>query len=102
RSSLRSEKVGKDLTEYKRPGGDHLYTEKDLWILTARIIRLVFEYPWDIMQDIRAESLFRDFEKRFNCKFEDAKRSYPGVRQGKTDDENELLMIKYASLSYSR
>jgi len=97
-----SEKVGKDLTECKRPEGDHLYTEQDLWILIARIIRLVFDTPNDLMQDIKAESLIRDFEKRFDCKFDDMKTSHPGVRPGKTDDENELLMIKYASLFYSR
>ncbi len=97
-----SEKVGKDLGECKRPEGDHLYTEKDLWILIARISKLVFETPNDLMQDLTAHSLIKDFEKRFDCKFDDVKSANRSIRPGATDAENETLIVKYASLSYSR
>ncbi len=98
-----SEKVGKDLTECKRPDGDHLYTEKDLWILIARIVKIVFEHDGnDLMQDVKAHSLIKDFEKRFKCRFDDVKSSHPSVRPGKTDAENERLIVEYVSLQYSR
>jgi hypothetical protein len=97
-----SEKVGKDLGECKRPEGDHLYTEKDLWILVARIAKLVFETPDDLMQDLSAHALIKDFEKRFDCKFDDVKSANRGIRPGATDAENETLVMKYASLFYSR
>jgi len=99
--------VGKDLTECKRPDGSHLYTDQDLWILIARINQLVFaEGSGSLLSQLdtnmRAEALIRDFEKRFDCKFDDVKRANPRIRPGGTDAENETLIIKYASLAYSR
>lgn len=99
--------VGKDLTECKRPDGSHLYTEQDLWILIAKINQLVFaEGTGNLLSELdtnmRAEALIRDFEKRFDCKFDDVKSANQGIRPGTTDAENETLIVKYASLSYSR
>ena len=99
--------VGKDLTECKRPDGSHLYTDQDLWILIAKINQLVFaEGTGNLLSELdtnmRAEALIRDFEKRFDCKFDDVKSANQGIRPGTTDAENETLIVKYASLSYSR
>jgi len=99
--------VGKDLTECKRPDGSHLYTDTDLWILIARINQLVFNegtgsFISQLDTDMKATALIRDFEKRFECKFDEVKSSNPGIRPGKNDVENETLVVKYASLHYSR
>ena len=102
-----SNEVGKDLTECKRPDGSHLYTDTDLWILIAKINQLVFsENTGHLLSHLdtnaKAEALIRDFEKRFDCKFDDVKTANPKVRPGTNDAENETLIIKYASLEYSR
>jgi len=99
--------VGKDLTECKRPDGSHLYSDQDLWILIARINQLVFNENSGTLlgqmdTNMKAEALIRDFEKRFDCRFDDVKRANPKVRPGSTDAENESLIIKYAELHYSR
>jgi hypothetical protein len=102
-----SEKVDKDFTECKRPDESHFYTDQDLWILIARINQLVFaEGTGNLLSvldtDMKAEALIRDFEKRFDCKFDDVKIANRNIRPSATDAENETLIVKYASLSYSR
>jgi hypothetical protein len=99
--------TGKDLTECKRPDGQHLYTDQDLWILLSRINKVVLGRDassllstWD--GQIISEELIRDFEQRFDCKFRDIQKVNPHIKPGKTDQENWDIASKYAHLKYSR
>lgn len=99
--------VGKDLTECKRPSGDHLYTDQDLWILIAKINKIVFAENSDNMlsvmdTDRRSKDLIHDFERRFDCRFSDVKRANSAIRPGKTNEENYLIIERYSRLEYSR
>lgn len=102
--------VGLDLSECKRPDSTHLYTELDLWILIGRICQTVLNEdksnPISILgyggsMDVR-DVLIRDFERRFECKFDEIVKANPDVRPGANDHENYRIATKYASLKYSR
>ena len=98
---------GKDLTDCKRPDGQHLYTVNDLQILMGRICQIVLNTDmsnligkWDT--DNIVQQLISDFERRFECAFSDVKKANPDVRPGKNDAENRVIASRYASLKYSR
>jgi hypothetical protein len=110
-----SNEVGKDLTECKRPDGSHLYTETDLWILVAKLVQVGFTGK---IQNFASASgppllsvlntnqlsmnLISDFERRFQCKFDDVRRSSPYVHAADDGSEDEILIDRYASMEYSR
>jgi len=100
-------KTSKNLTESKNPEGSYLFIEQDVWILLSKLCQAAFnEDPENLLSvfstnDIVSE-LIKDFEHRFNCKLEDAKKAYPNVRPSSTTDENKNLVNRYASLQYSR
>jgi hypothetical protein len=98
---------GKELMEMKRSDGPHSYTDKDLQILLARISQVELNtYTgnligwWDNYRITR--ELIQDFERRFECKFDDAKRANLNINSGQTNSEIRQLISKYASLKYSR
>lgn len=98
---------GKDISECKRPDGEHLYIETDLWILLARICQTVIHedsgnFISKLKTNMSTDELIRDFERRFECGFEDVKRANPKIQPGKTNKDNYLISSKYASLKYSR
>jgi hypothetical protein len=102
-----SKVTSKEFTECERPDGQHFYTDTDLWILLARISQIVFNTDtsnlvglWDSERITR--EMIQDFERRFECKFDDVKRANPNIKPGKTDSENWELVSKYAALNYSR
>ena len=97
---------GKDLTECKRPDGKHFYTDKDLWILYSLLLHVVRSQPklitilaigpYDDSNIIG--QLIMDFERRFECKFGDVKRSNPHIHFSDSID----VTTKYTNLDYSR
>lgn len=102
-----SENTGKDLSECKRPDGKHLYKEIDLWILMAKLNKLVFVENstglFSVMNTNHvAEQLILDFERRFQCKFSDAKIANSHIRPGRNNAENYDIVNKYGNLQYSR
>jgi len=100
--------VGKDLTECVRPDGQHFYTEKDLRILCALILHSLRAEPSQIMKVAMKEwdvssvigKLVLDFEKRFECKFNDAMVANKHISP--FADDNMKITDKYDSLEYSR
>jgi hypothetical protein len=98
--------VGKDLSECKRPDGKHLYTELDILIMMARIIRCVFKHdisnPITILGGEQPDNIIADFERRFQCKFSDIKKANPNIKPANNDAGNAAIMNKYAHLNYSR
>jgi hypothetical protein len=97
----------RDLTECNHSGGQHLYTVTDLNILMGRICQIVLNTDisnligkWET--DNIVNQMITDFERRFECRFNDVKEANPDVRPGKSDAENWVIASKYASLQYSR
>jgi hypothetical protein len=98
--------TGKDLTECKRPDGRRFYTDKDLWILYSlllhsiraepRLITVLVSGPWDESNTIG--KLILDFEHRFECKFDDVKRSNPNIKFS----DSMQITANYPNLNYSR
>lgn len=87
---------GKDLSECKRPG-PKLYTEQDLRILLEKLCRLAFNEDISCLfscldTDRRADEMIADFERRFKCKFSDAKKTYPHIKQGSNNMENSKFI----------
>jgi len=106
--------VGKDLTECKRPDGSHLYTELDLWILVSKLANIGFTGRVSfasasgppllsvLSTNQTSMELISDFERRFQCKFDDVRRSSPYVHAKEDGSEDEVLINRYAELQYSR
>ena len=105
-----SVEIGKDLTECKRPDGEHLYTKQDVLILLAKLCRVnwgVAAQPLfaDLLSwfdaDRRTKTLIADFERRFECKFDEIKQANSDML--KDNGENDYSIItKYGELKYSR
>lgn len=105
-----SVETGKDLTECKRPDGEHLYTKQDIFILLAKLCKVNWGIanqpgvtdllPW-LNASRRTSELIADFERRFECKFDEIKQANSDTRNDY--DENDYSMItKYGELKYSR
>jgi hypothetical protein len=97
--------TGKDLTECKRPDGEHLYTDQDIMILYARIIRFVLfeQCETDLFNVFDRMDIIEDFEKRFKCKFDpDVQRANQHIKFGTTHQDRLELMNKYMNLKYSK
>jgi hypothetical protein len=100
--------TGKDLTECKRPDGDHLYTYEDLCLLTAKLIRQILNpgYEVDLFNKFAEMDLIEDFESRFKCRFNDVRKannhSKISVEMGNTFESYNAFYMKYAGLKYSR
>lgn len=106
-TQVASEITCKDLSECKRPDGQHLYTDQDLWILLSRISKVILQSDtgnllsrWD--SEYSCHDLIRDFEQRFECKFSEVTQANQHIKPGKTDIENWHIASKYAHLKYSR
>jgi hypothetical protein len=107
-------KTRKDLTECKRPDGTHLYTDQDLWILIAKLCQIGYkgsirnfcpagEDLLAVMNTNRvSQELIWDFERRFQCKFDDVRCNNQYIIQDRTRAEEDELLRKYEGLSYSR
>lgn len=83
-----------------------LYTELDLKIILGKICRKVLneddKYLLSVFDTNRvALELIQEFEKRFDCKFSDARKAFPKVRPVETNTDN-WKYVTYANLSYSR
>jgi hypothetical protein len=68
-------KVGKDLTECKRPDGTHLYTDKDLYTLRKEIHDLLLNTDEGNLLSVMntnqmCQELIWKFEREFKCRFE--------------------------------
>ena len=100
--------IGKDLSECKRPDGNHLYTDMDLRILTSLLINQTHNPGSDValLNQFTYMDLIADFERRFKCRFDDVRkannRGKISVDMGTTLEENLLFANKYSSLNYSR
>lgn len=99
-----SAKTGKDLTECKRPDGKHLYTDRDLLILIARLTRETIRWQSGHIMDIMAgyqnyDNAIKLFENIFDCTFDDVKKANPDFEIGKTKGD---LIQQYANLEYSK
>ncbi len=102
-----SVETGKDLTECKRPDGKHLYTDRDLWILLAKMYEVVYhEQSGNLLSVLNTnkvvDALIADFERRFECKFDDMKKANPHIKPYDSDNENYTLISRYSKLKYSR
>lgn len=100
-------KTSKNLSESKKPEGSYYFTEQDVWILLSKLCQAAFDKdPGNLLSvfstNDRVSELINDFEHRFDCKLEDAKKAYPNVRPASTTDGNKNLINRYASLQYSR
>jgi hypothetical protein len=78
-----------------------------LWILIGKLNLLVFNTDTSNLlgrwgTEETAHELIQDFERRFDCKFSDVKKTNPKVHPAKTDAENRQIALKYAYLNYSR
>lgn len=105
-----SAETGKDLTECKRPDGKHLYTKQDIFILLAKISKVNWGLPAqpqvaDLLPWFNADritrSIIADFERRFECKFDEIKRANSDIRP-ESNEEYISLMKRYENLKYSR
>jgi hypothetical protein len=99
-----SKVTGKNLTECKRPDGEHLYTDQDIKILLGRIIIDTYQPRSEValFNKFNIMDLIEDFEHRFKCKFDDVKRSNSHIQTGTTAKEHYAFAQKYAHLHYSR
>lgn len=95
--------TGKDLTECKRPDGQHLYTDQDIRILLGRIIILTYQpkSEVDLFNKFNVMDLIEEFEHRFKCRFDDVRKTNQHIKTGKTAKEHYEFAQKYANLKYS-
>jgi hypothetical protein len=100
--------TGKDLTECKRPDGQHLYTYEDLCILTAKLIRQVYNPGSEValFNKFTEMDVIEDFEHRFKCRFDDTRKANSNGKLyeelGRTFEAHNAFYLKYAGLKYSR
>lgn len=100
--------MGKDLTECKRPDGQHLYTYEDLCILTARLIRQIYSPGSEValFNKFSEMGIIEDFEHRFKCRFDDTRKANSNgklsAELGRTFEAHQAFYLKYGSLKYSR
>ena len=100
--------TGKDLTECKRPDGDHLYTYEDLCLLTAKLIRQILNPGSEValFNKFAEMDLIADFESRFKCRFDDVRKANNhgkiSIEMGNTFESYNAFYMKYAGLKYSR
>ena len=79
-------------------------TEMDLKILLGKICKiLVNEDPGNFISVLYTPGIVREviheFEEKFNCRLDDAKKAYPQVKK---DNELEYIeYVSYADLDYS-
>jgi len=105
-----SMETGQDLAECERPDGQHLYTRQDIMILLGKLARanwgmtaepLIADLlPWMNAKRTSDQIIF-DFEKRFQCKFEDVKRINADIESDDEDDWSNIIK-RYSNLPYSR
>lgn len=100
--------IGMDLSECKRPDGNHFYTDTDLRILTSLLINQTHKpgSDVDLLNQFTYMDLIADFELRFKCRFDDVRkannRGKISVDMGTTLEEHLLFANKYSSLNYSK
>ena len=99
-----SSEVGMDQTEFKRPDGSHQYTDQDLKILLSRIIDHTYRSNSEValFNQFDFMDLISDFERRFQCKFDEVRKANQHIQPGKTLEENQIFANKYRSLEYSK
>jgi len=103
-----SEITGTDLSECKRPDGEHLYTDIDLRILISYLIRHTYNPGSEVtlFNQFTLMDIIADFEHRFECKFDDIRKDNNHVKisvdMGTTPEEHWLFAKRYSSLKYSR
>ncbi len=73
-NSVITQVEGKDLIECVRPDGQHLYTDNDLKILHARWYYRE-KSKVALFNQFALMDIIRDFEKRFECTFDEIKRT---------------------------
>jgi hypothetical protein len=106
-----STETGQALSECKRPDREHLYTKQDLHILMAKLARTNWGQPAspgvaNLLSFFNAQrvtdSLIADFERRFQCKFEEVKRANPDDIPGGDNNNWSDIIGRYSNLPYSR
>jgi len=100
-------KVGKDLTQCQNSGGKRLWTDQDSWILLGRLWEAIYSEdsgnPLSILNANKiTDNLIADFERRFECSFDDIKSTYSDVHPDFSDIKSKPPMILFASMKYSR
>jgi hypothetical protein len=90
------------VTNVYKPPDTLLYTELDLKIILGKICRLAFNEDGNNLLSKMATNriafeLIQEFEKRFDCKFSDARKAFPNVKPAETDMEN-YTYISFADL----
>lgn len=100
--------TGKDLSECKRPDGQHLYTYEDLCLLTAKLIRQIYSPGSEValFNKFTEMDIIEDFEHRFQCRFDDVRKANSHTKvsdeMGNTFETHQAFYLKYAGLKYSR
>ena len=99
-----SSKVGKDLTECKRPDGSNQYTDQDIFILLSRIMDYTYKPKSEVVlfNQFDIMDLIADFERRFQCKFDEVRKANQHIQPGKTFEEHQIFANMYRSLQYSK
>ncbi len=86
-------------------GMDVGFTERDVWILFARICKRNFDagtlMPQVISRDAVSEDLIADFEQRFSCSFEEVMDRYAQLKLGDSPAACKSKVKEYADLQYS-
>ena len=98
-----SSEVGKDITEYKRLDGSHQYTDQDVKILLSHIIDNTYSPASEVelFNKFDFNDLIVDFERRFQCKFDEVRKANQHIQPGETFEERQKFANKYRSLKYS-
>jgi hypothetical protein len=100
--------TGKDLAECKRPDGQHLYTYEDLCLLTAKLIRQIYNPGSEValFNKFTEMDIIEDFEHRFQCRFDDVRKANSHAKvsdeMGNTFEAHQAFYMKYAGLKYSK
>ncbi len=96
--------VGGDQTERKTPDVSHQYTDQDLKILLSRIMDYTYSPKSEVALFNKFDfmDLISDFERRFQCKFDEVRKANQHIQPGKTLEENQIFANKYRSLEYSK
>ena len=111
------EKMGKQLIETSADLSDHtsqpnksLYTKQDLYILMAKLATTNWGQPVspgvaNLLTYLNAQkvtdNLIADFERRFQCKFEETKQANPEDMHGGDNDYWHEIIEQYSKLPYS-
>jgi len=94
----------KKSTEKNKDAECQLYTETDIKILLARMLKYSYGsvQPSQLLQHFALMEMVQDFEKRFKCEFENVRKLNQHISFGKSFSEHHNFIYQYLDLKYSR